>query len=413
MAGIEGDLHNGDRYTPPPPYRQSDSLQIVVDPVTYAHYETQTPRENEQNFLFELDEGLTPFEPPREVLDFLEDYYKSGLAYEDLKTYTKIDMSPAIENIRERFGLNGDSQVIFSPGGSDTILYQLAGLFPRGDFELTVLGPAFQTLVNKVNQFAPENVKLISTDLGEGMRGTLREAILHAGEQRDENATKNRIFYMCNPSTPTGEVIPVIDIEQLAHECATNGITLVVDEVAGDFLPIENSIIKLTETLPNMIGIRSFSKGLHLPGLPGWAVMSSVEGERFKKVILPNATRENPQAMRLANFLSNPNINIPYLDEVGGQIREIKFKFRGYLSALGLEVLPTHDKVLFMAVRGNSSDFYEKVMRKGVKVVDGKTFGVTHTGIDSSIIRIATPRNEEDAKEVALLLAEANEQKAA
>lgn len=392
----------------PPPFIQSDSLRTVMDPLTYAD-NTYPSEANAQpdRYLYHLDEGLPIKEAPEEVKLFLKEYFESGLAYYDLTNYPKIDMSPAIGFIRDRFGLTGDSQVIFSPGGSDPIIKQLVNLFPKGDFELTVLGPTFQTIVNSANQVAPENVKRIESDLSLGMRPTVREAMLRASES---NESKNRIFYMCNPSTPTGEVLSVTEIEHLAYVCAENGITLVVDEVAGDFTPVSNSIIKLTEDLPNMIGIRSFSKGMHLPALPGWAVMSKIEGDRFNNTGLPFSDRVNPMGMRLANRLFDPEIYIPHLEEVGEQVTLVKSHFIKLIRSFDIEVFPTDDRVIFSAIKGRKEDFYQKVDAKGIKVVDGSTFKGTHSSMDKSIIRISTPSTIEEASEVALLLSDANEE---
>jgi len=66
--------------------------------------------------------------------------------------------------------------------------------------------------------------------------------------------------YIDNPNNPTGQVISLDVIEEVTKKALEEEVIVVVDEAYGDFMDIKNSAVNLE--YPNLIVVRSFSKGL-------------------------------------------------------------------------------------------------------------------------------------------------------
>ncbi|MFM7129550.1 MAG: histidinol-phosphate transaminase [bacterium] len=71
-----------------------------------------------------------------------------------------------------------------------------------------------------------------------------------------------RIFYLANPNSPSGTVMPPAQVARLAESL---NCPIVVDEAYGDFA--ETNCVELVKSHQNVIVTRTFSKGYSLAGL--------------------------------------------------------------------------------------------------------------------------------------------------
>ena len=93
-------------------------------------------------------------------------------------------------------------------------------------------------------------------------------AILRAVNER------TRLVVVCNPNDPTGELMPVAELEELLAGLPERVVTL-VDEALVDYVDVQptDASIRLLERYPRMLVFRSFSKAWGLAGLRcGYAV---------------------------------------------------------------------------------------------------------------------------------------------
>ena len=77
----------------------------------------------------------------------------------------------------------------------------------------------------------------------------------------------HRLVYLDNPNNPTGQVIPLAEIEKILKAAAKLGAAVIVDEAYGDYMPKENSATSLCDAYDNLIVVKTFSKGFGLAGL--------------------------------------------------------------------------------------------------------------------------------------------------
>lgn len=86
---------------------------------------------------------------------------------------------------------------------------------------------------------------------------------------------KYKLLYLDNPNNPTGQVIPLSEIEYLVGRAQDLGVTVLVDEAYGDYMPKENSALALIPHYNNLYVAKSFTKGFGLAGLRvGYVAMS-------------------------------------------------------------------------------------------------------------------------------------------
>jgi histidinol-phosphate aminotransferase len=99
-----------------------------------------------------------------------------------------------------------------------------------------------------------------------------------------------RLIYLDNPHNPTGQVIPLQDIERIVSRAAELNCCVLVDEAYGGFMDDENSAVCLMKKYSNVLTARSFSKAFGLGGL------------RAGYLLLP------PSLTAYAENLSNPYV---------------------------------------------------------------------------------------------------------
>lgn len=77
----------------------------------------------------------------------------------------------------------------------------------------------------------------------------------------------HRLVYLDNPNNPTGQIIPLAEIEKILQAAAKIGTAVIVDEAYGDYMSKENSAVALCSKYDNLIVVKTFSKGFGLAGL--------------------------------------------------------------------------------------------------------------------------------------------------
>jgi histidinol-phosphate aminotransferase len=100
-----------------------------------------------------------------------------------------------------------------------------------------------------------------------------------AGHERIEDriGERTRLLVLCNPNDPTGAYMPAERVAALASALPERA-HLVVDEALVHFQDAEppDSVLRLTDALPRMLVMRTFSKVYGLSGLrAGYAVGST------------------------------------------------------------------------------------------------------------------------------------------
>lgn len=86
-----------------------------------------------------------------------------------------------------------------------------------------------------------------------------------------------KLVYIDNPNNPTGQIIPLSDIEKIIQKSNEQNTIVIIDEAYGDYMPLENSAINLMNQYPNFYVLKSFSKAYALAGLRVGYIIASEE----------------------------------------------------------------------------------------------------------------------------------------
>lgn len=88
-----------------------------------------------------------------------------------------------------------------------------------------------------------------------------------ADEMISKLTAEHKLVYIDNPNNPTGQIISLSDIERILQAAQKLGVSVIVDEAYGEYMPKENSAVTLFEKYENLLIPKTFSKGFGLAGL--------------------------------------------------------------------------------------------------------------------------------------------------
>ncbi|MDQ0428278.1 threonine-phosphate decarboxylase [Planomicrobium stackebrandtii] len=90
-------------------------------------------------------------------------------------------------------------------------------------------------------------------------------------------------LYICNPHNPTGVLLDLDKLREMAQICLEHECELVIDEAFIDFVGESASFMPFLEEFPNVIIVRSMTKMYAIPGLRlGYVISESQTVEQLK-----------------------------------------------------------------------------------------------------------------------------------
>ena len=197
-------------------------------------------------------------------------------------------------------------------------------------------------------------------------------------------AAQNAVLtFLCNPNAPSGTLVGLQEIEQLARRVA--GI-LVIDEAYVDFAGSEGaSSLPLIHRLPNLVVLRTFSKSFSLAGMRiglGFAPEEIILG--MMKV------KDSYNVNRLSMVAATAALqDIPWMTRNVRRIQSSRKKLTSGLERLGYHVYPSHANfVLARKQEQNMSAVYEQLKVRNILVRYFDTPGLQ----DCLRITVGTPK---------------------
>ncbi len=353
-----------------------------------------------------LKYGESPFGPPSEFEHLFKKSIDEGVLLKSMSEYRLSEPEEAIENVKTRFGLGGNADVIFSGGGSDEILERLTFMLHHGNRKRRIFGlpPHFPDIVNYTNRIHaagkdPQGV--IYGPIDAPTRSSITEGLAIAKERRKKNSSQQNItYYISNPGNPLGNTTSLNAIEDFVDFCADrkNPDFVIIDEAFGDVLPDEESAINLIEEKGNLSVIRSYSKTLGLPGERiGYMATNKNIGDHYRTFRRPFDISASQKAA--ANIISNPEIIDSHLKIVRPKIKALKSEFIDELKKNDIEILPTDNRVPIFCIRGKDSNLYENLRKLNLHTVPGHGFYSTNKEFTNQVVRLNLPKTKQDLEE--------------
>ncbi len=267
-------------------------------------------------------------------------------------------------------------QMLFFSDGSISGIYCLNNLFSQSSRdEVAGFYPTFTDMVESVRRFGMKY---------RGVPIRMEENGLAAAEDLLPCLSEKTAFiYLDRPNNPTGQTMPLQDVEKLCRACRDAGAYCVVDEAYADFLPRNESAMTLINRNDNLIIIRTFSKGFGLANLrAGYLVLQPELTTMLKRCSNPYVLSDI-QRQACAAALTEPDFPASHGADfaeskrlissvVGGRVRMLQTDARVPICTLTLQEEGNLQKIL---------------MEEGVYALSGCDFD----GLDERSVRLCVP----------------------
>ena len=192
------------------------------------------------------------------------------------------------------------------------------------------------------------------------------------------------VIYIDNPNNPTGQTINLIDIERILDKAKKFNIPVIIDEAYGDFMDKTNSAIALVDEYPNVIVVRSFSKGFGLANIRlGYVFINNQLTKYYDMVNIPPFVFPDILSDLPACALDDKK----FLDISRSKIRENKERIIKAFSKSYIIPETNLDVPIFTLGSNLNINLYEELVKIGVLTVAGNDF----TGIEDRFVRLRVP----------------------
>jgi len=172
--------------------------------------------------------------------------------------------------------------------------------------------------------------------------------------------SKAKLVFIANPNAPSGTMTPPEEIEIFARKF--KGV-VVIDEAYADFA--DANCLQLVKKLPNVIVMRTLSKGYSLAGLRfGFAFASKPLIDDMIKV------SDSYSCDSLSILLATEAIkDQAYHIKTVEKIRSERVRLTAQLRSLGFEVQDSHSNFVWASLgKSTTKTIYEDLKRKGILV---------------------------------------------
>lgn len=270
--------------------------------------------------------------------------------------------------------------------GSINALYIINNIFDTHDTKVLGISPQFTDYYMHASMIGLEYEPI-----------TLRKEDnykLVVDEFLEESITDDyNYLYIDNPNNPTGQSIDIADIEKIVVKCLSHDIVVIVDEAYGEFMEKKNSAVSLFSKYPNLIVVRTLSKGFGLAGMRvGYIISHKDIISYMKKMINPYMVGELHRELAAAALGCDEHIEMSR--QAFARMKKILAE---ELSCDGrLHMAESLDTCSLCLLYHDDPEIRlkEEFYKRGILVVDGNDF----KGLDSTSIRLRLPKEEEFPK---------------
>lgn len=186
----------------------------------------------------------------------------------------------------------------------------------------------------------------------------------------DKVERRHAFCYIDNPNNPTGQIIPIEIIADIAKKVAKMGVCVIVDEAYGDFMDKENSAVNLLDTFDNVMVLKSFSKGFGMAGMRvGYTVGHVKLMDVYRKVSVPFCVSGMGAVLAMEALKDDE-----FLAESRRKIAEVKEKIIESTDLLGNLETSMTVPIMTLIHPDRDIDLYEKFLSVKVLTVPGDSF---------------------------------------
>lgn len=312
--------------------------------------------------VIDFSENVHPFGPPAFLKEQWADFYDL------LSSYPDPQAEPFRSAAADYHGVA--KQQVAAGNGAAEIFTWLAKRY-RGK-RVTLVEPAFSEYRSTLES---EDVHILEINLTPENDWQLQL------EDIKEQTAKCDALYVCNPHNPTGRVLDLPQLEEIAALCKGK-CELVIDEAFIDFIGEHASFIPLLKHYPHVIIVRSMTKMYALAGLRlGYAIAES----RIIRELTDAAAHWNVNSLAAAAgalCFSEQQ----YRERIIAAAASERAKMEAFLESMGCKFVPSAANFLCFQLpdQERSEPFFHAMLEAGnvlrhtysFKGMDGKWFRI-------------------------------------
>lgn len=255
--------------------RASDRLAVDNSTLWGVHDKASALQaEGEDIILFSIGDPDLP------TLDFIVDHavasLKAGRTHYSPGA-GELELRQAIVDIENRASGKSTSlnQIVIHPGGTNALFTTLSCLLNEGD-EIVIPTPMYVGYQGLLGA--------IGCSIIEAPLDTANSFALDVDAVKQAFTADTRVLFLNTPGNPGGNMIPEVQLRELATFCLERNAWIVCDEVYSmiTFGKKHTSLIKAADSLENVVVIDALSKSHAMTGWRmGWTVSSEATASRI------------------------------------------------------------------------------------------------------------------------------------
>ncbi|PSW09158.1 pyridoxal phosphate-dependent aminotransferase [Photobacterium sanctipauli] len=340
------------------------------------------------SYIIDCALGSNPFGSPPIAAEFLPELLK------DIDEYYSFEhLAELSHQVGQYLGVNSQD-LTFTNGSLGALELIFNKLIDRQHRTMIGIGPQFVEAVSEFKLIGGhyEAIDMFEFNDERDLFGALINKI---------HCDKPAIVYIDNPNNPTGRIYDKENLIKLCQACEQSESLLIVDEAYGECLLDRQTMAQECKSFPNLVVVRTFSKGLGLAGLRLGYIVSSPTITPYLKEAVALFTPTLP-AMKIASYIL-PNAKL-FVRNNNQMITAYKQQMTAFLEKSGFEVLPSSKQTPIMLVRksGDNASAYLKSI--GVSSCCGTHFQSTSTRVNHEYARLRIVGNERNLEQLALRL---------
>lgn len=246
-----------------------------------------------------------------------------------------------------------------------------------------IVGPTFSEYGRAVT-LAGGDMRWVLAREKTGFAPPLDDLLRHLQTNDDQSSgTRIDTVFLCNPNSPTGQVLAPQQLESLVQSCMKHRIWLVIDEAFVEYCE-DLSVISWTRSYPRLLILRSFTKFFGLPGLRLGCLVGDVEAVEAVRSFQP------PWSVNLLAQIAGRELlrEHRFLIRSATLMRRAREQLtRGLERIPGVRIFPSAANFLLLAIEGKSQ------ARATLKTLEGQGILVKscerYPGMQPNLIRVA------------------------
>lgn len=280
---------------------------------------------------------------------------------QELIFYPESHPKELLQEFSEALGVRQE-QLVLGAGG-EGLLWQVALTFINAGDEIVTADPTFDVYRIASSILGGVTVKVPLKDMGYDI-----DAMLAAVNEN------TKLFFLCNPNNPTGHIASQADIDRIAKELPED-VVLILDEAYYELAAVSEDYpkdnLKLVNTRPNTLVLRSFSKTYGLAGVRFGYIVSSDEIAGKLNMVGP-VFKLNRLAIAAA---SGALKDIEYREMYARENAAARNALLNFYRKKGWRSFPSYANFIWTDTGLDSKWFFEELQKRGVIIRPGYLWG--------------------------------------